>query len=93
VLPALTTDATNFIYTFNRADESEAEVALKFQWGTTLASWPNSVTVGPVSTAADGNGVVVTVAENGSSPDTITITVPRINAVAGKLFGRVQAVK
>ncbi len=93
VLPSLVLTPTNFVYTFTRRDDSEAEAALQFQWGTTLASWPNSLTIGAGSAPADGNGVTIGVAENGSAPDTITVTVPRTNEVGGKLFGRVQAVK
>lgn len=95
VLPSLVVNATNFVFTFNRNDDSEAEVPLVFQWGATLAAWPNQVTIGSASTPADVNGVTVTVSEGSpaSNPDVITVTVPRTNAVGGKLFGRLRAVK
>jgi autotransporter-associated beta strand protein len=93
VLPQLTVDASNFVFSFNRRDESEAEVALNFSWGSALVTWANEVLIGETSAAADASGVVVTVTEGveASDPDSITVTVPRANAVAGKLFGRLGA--
>ncbi|MEO5716759.1 MAG: hypothetical protein ABIT37_24990, partial [Luteolibacter sp.] len=89
-LPVLTTDATNFIFTFNRADESESEIGLTFQWGSALTGW-NDVPVGAVSSSS---GVAtVTVTENTTLPDTIVVTVPKTSAVGSKLFGRLKAVK
>lgn len=95
ILPSLVVNATNFVYTFNRNDDSEAEAPLVFQWGTSLAAWPNQVTIGAASTPADVNGVTVNVVEGtpATTPDVITVTVPRTNAVGGKLFGRIRAVK
>lgn len=95
VLPDLTVNATSFIFTFTRNDESELEVPLEFQWGTALAAWPNLVTIGAAGSPADLNGVTVVVNEGtpANSPDSITVTIPRTNAVAGKLFGRLKAVK
>ncbi|RYD22416.1 MAG: hypothetical protein EOP88_08150 [Verrucomicrobiaceae bacterium] len=95
ILPSLVVNATSFVYTFNRNDDSETEAPLVFQWGTTLAAWPNQVSIGAASTPADVNGVTVNVAEGtpASAPDVINVTVPRTNAPGGKLFGRLRAVK
>lgn len=95
VLPDLVVNPTSFIFTFTRNDDSELEVALAFQWGATLATWSTPVVIGTASTPANGNGVTVDVNEGipATNPDVITVTVPRTNAVAGKLFGRLQAVK
>ncbi|MES2924182.1 MAG: autotransporter-associated beta strand repeat-containing protein [Verrucomicrobiota bacterium] len=92
ILPVQTLSPANFIFTFKRADESESEIALKFQFGPTLASWTN-VAIGLGSAPADGNGVIVNVNEGSpiTLPDVITVTVP--HAVGGKLFGRLDAVK
>lgn len=84
ILPALTMTPTNFIFNFTRSDESEAEVALTFQSGTNLSSWAG-VAVGAVSAG------VVTIVENGSAPDSITVTIPKGSNT--KLFGRLQGVK
>jgi hypothetical protein len=59
------------------------------RYGTTLASW-TSTPIG-VGNSTDGNGVIVTVVENGSSPDDITVKIPRNSLV--KLFGRVEVTK
>ena len=70
-------------------------VAVTASNGLTLSAWPNNVPVNAISSPADVNGVIVNVAEGipATDPDIITVTVPRTNAVDGKLFGRVQAVK
>ncbi len=89
ILPTLSVTATDFIYTFNRVDASEAEVALTFQSGTTLAggSWA-PLAIG-ADTGSSGPGVVV--AENGVAADTITVTISK--GANTTLFGRLQAVK
>ena len=86
ILPVKSLDATNFVFTFNRADASEAEITLKFQYGSTLTGWTD-VAIGAASAGQ------VTVTENGTSPDTVVVTIPRTSAVGGKLFGRLQVVK
>lgn len=85
-LPVLTTTATDFIYTFNRADESEAEIGLTFQHGSNLTGWTD------VAIGATSAGVVV-VTENAAAPDTVVVTIPKSAATSGKLFGRLRAVK
>lgn len=93
ILPKVAVTATNFEFTFNRNDESEAEITLAFNWGTNLITWPNTVAVGATSSSA--NGVTVTVVEGteAGALDAIKVSVPRSNAVAGKLFGRLSATK
>lgn len=87
ILPTKSLDATNFYFTFNRADESEAEITAKFQYASTLTGWTD-VAIGAASALPD-----VTVTENGTAPDAVTVTIPRTSAVAGKLFGRLNVVK
>lgn len=86
ILPTESLDATNFYFTFNRADASEAEITLKFQYGSTLTGWTDVV----IGAASAGQ---VTVTENGTAPDTVLVTIPRTSAVGGVLFGRLNAVK
>ena len=87
VLPVMTTTATDFVFTFNRNDVSEGDTALIFQYGTNLSTWTN-VAIGATSSLP-----VVNVSEASTSPDVITITIPKSNAVDGKLFGRLDAVR
>ena len=87
ILPSLSADGANFVFTFGRDDASESEVSLAFQYGSDLATWTTLV-VG-AEAAQSGAGVAVT--ENGSASDTITITVPKGNKAS--LFGRLRAVK
>jgi T5SS/PEP-CTERM-associated repeat protein/autotransporter-associated beta strand protein len=84
ISPVETLTADNLVFTFNRSDASKQEVSLAFQSGTDLASWTE------VAIGASSAGSVVVV-ENADAPDTITVTLPRANAVGGKLFGRLKA--
>ena len=86
VLPDVTVTATDYIFTFQREDDSEAEVTLAFEYGNNLSGW-TELAIG-IDTANSGSGVVVT--ENADAPDLITITVPKSGT---KLFGRLKAVK
>ncbi len=85
ILPTLNASGTDFVFTFNRSDESEAEVALTFQHSPDLATWT------PVAVGASSNLPTVSVAENGAAADTITVTVPKGSNT--KLFGRIQGTK
>ncbi|RYD23899.1 MAG: hypothetical protein EOP88_02375 [Verrucomicrobiaceae bacterium] len=84
--PTLSTTATDFIFTFTRADESEAEISLVFQHGSSLTGWVDV----PVGAASSGP-VVVT--ENAASPDSVVVTISKSLATGGKLFGRLRSVK
>ncbi|MCP5531999.1 MAG: autotransporter-associated beta strand repeat-containing protein [Akkermansiaceae bacterium] len=86
VLPDVTVTATDYIFTFQREDDSEAEVTLTFEYGNNLSGW-TELAIG-IDTANSGTGVVVS--ENADAPDLITITVPKSGT---KLFGRLKAVK
>lgn len=84
VLPTVSATGSNFVFTFNRSDESESEVTLLFQHGSNLTGWTD------VAIPATSVGSVA-VTENGISPDTIVVTIPK--DANTKLFGRLQAVK
>lgn len=84
ILPKLTTDANNFIFTFNRSDESLGQIGLAFQYGSNLAGWTDIII--PESTI--GGAVTVT---PGSPEDVITVTIPK--GTNPLLFGRLKAVK
>ena len=86
ILPKLTVNATDFIFSFTRNDDSEAEVALNFQSGTDLSGWA-PIAIG----AANSAGVLVDEGTPATNPDTITVTISRGSNT--KLFGRLQAVK
>jgi hypothetical protein len=81
----------NLTFAFTRNDDSESSNTLVVQYGSDFTGWTD-VPVGAASTGPDANGVLVSVTENGAAPDTIVVTIPRSNAVAGKLFARVRAV-
>lgn len=88
-LVATTQNATHLIFTFDRFNDSETDSTLAFRWGTSLAAW----TTVPLVNGTDGNGVIVTITDNGGATadyDLIEVRVPKINAVGGKLFGQVE---
>ena len=74
------------IFTFLRADSSETpDVTLTVETGTDLLTWPAVFTIG-TNTAASSPGVSIT--ENGTAPDTITVTLPQ--GTATRLFARLK---
>ena len=63
------------VFTFLRDDSSETpDVTLTIESGTDLVTWPAVFTIGP-DTAASSPGV--SIAENGTAADTITVTIPQ----------------
>lgn len=91
ILPAAMREAGYLKLTFERRDDAEAEVSSQnIQYGTTLSAWPKSVAIGAASAAADANGVIVSIVENGANPDDITVRIPIAQGLNGKLFGRLK---
>ena len=74
VLPTLATVGSDLVLSYTRSDESESVTTQVGQWSTDLTGWTN---VTPVL-----------VNENGAAADAMSITVPKSNAVDGKLFLR-----
>ncbi|MES2921645.1 MAG: hypothetical protein V4819_08865 [Verrucomicrobiota bacterium] len=80
--------SNNMIFTFPRIDASEtSDVTLAVEAGADLLKLPTAFIVGP-TTATSSPGV--TILENGTVADTITVTIPR-NA-APSLFARIKVV-
>jgi hypothetical protein len=72
--PAVAISGGNMLFTFLRADASETpEVSLAVESSIDLIHWPTVFAIGS-TTAASSPGV--TVVENGTSPDTITVAIP-----------------
>jgi autotransporter-associated beta strand protein len=94
VLPVTTGSATTGLtLVFNRATASLPPAStLVVDFDSDLdATWTKSVTVGAANSGPDANGVIVTV--DTPSVGKVTVTIPASNAVAGKLFARLRAVK
>jgi hypothetical protein len=73
--PAATADANDMIFTFLRDDVSETpDVTLTVESGADLVTWPVVFNIGR-DTAASSPGV--SILENGTAPDTITVTIPQ----------------
>jgi autotransporter-associated beta strand protein len=95
-LPDLVITATEFIFTYQRRDDSLApETTQTFQWGTTLATWPGSAVI----PATSGPAGVATVSVTQGTPDnnvtdTVEISIPKSEAgTGGRLFGRLQVTR
>jgi autotransporter-associated beta strand protein len=82
--------ATGLTLAFDREEDSIGVATLTVEYGSTLTTWPGSVTIGATSSPADGNGVVVTV-NDVPAPDEVTVNIPASNSASGKLFARLKA--
>ena len=89
--PVLTISGSDAVFTFTRADRSEADTTLAVEYSDSLATgatW-TAVTVGATSRTADF--VAVNITENGSAADTVVVTIPRGDSPA--LFVRLRATR
>jgi uncharacterized delta-60 repeat protein len=72
--PSVAVTGGNMLFTFLRDDASETpDVSVKVENGMNLIAWPNVFVIG-ANTAGSSPGV--TVSENGTAPDTITVAIP-----------------
>jgi fibronectin-binding autotransporter adhesin len=93
VAPALTVTGTDFVFSFNRRDDSVAETTVLFEYGNNLATWSNATVSAGNSTFtinATLNGTI-TVNSNNANTDAVSITIPKAASSTGKLFGRLNA--
>ncbi len=92
ILPVATMNATYLTLTFKRRDDAELDVTTQaVRYGSNLTGWTD-VSIGATS-ATSGAGVIVTVTENASAADDITVQIPRTLAADGRLFARLNVVK
>lgn len=85
IAPELDATGSNFVFTFDRRDDSESpETTLVFQSSPDLNTWTD-LTVSATSSGA------VSVAENGTAADAITITISK--GTNTKLFGRLKVLR
>ncbi|MEX1049755.1 MAG: M60 family metallopeptidase [Akkermansiaceae bacterium] len=83
-------DAGHLTFSFTRNDISEEDTTLHLQWSDSLSAWTD-VFIGSASSEEDENGVTVAIAENGSDPDSVTVTIPRDLGNGQQLFVRLLA--
>ncbi len=84
--PTSTLSSSYLTLTFYRSDDSENDVEVRAEYSTDLSSW-SDVQVGSVS--GINNNVIITVTENGTSADLITVQIPV--GTNAKLFARISA--
>lgn len=84
IAPLFGLTSNSATFEFPRTDDSECSTDVSIEWSTDLATW-SSIPVHEISS----QGVSVT--ENGSNTDSVTVTIPRTNEEDGKLFMRTKA--
>jgi hypothetical protein len=82
ILPVQTLTESHLILTFKRDDEANNATTQTVQWSSNMSTWTD------ISIAA--NSSRVSIVTNGSAPDDITVTIPR---VPGKMFARLKVVE
>lgn len=87
-VPSVDASGSDFVFSFPRRDDSENQVTLEFQYGSDLGAW-TTIPVG--STSSVMSPAVVTVTENPSPQDSISISIPKASVPGGKFFGRLKA--
>ena len=81
IAPTVTTSDGNLVFTFQRVDASEtSDISLVVEAGSDLATWPETYVVSPGTPSAG-----VSIQENGTAPDTITVTIPQNTAKFARL--------
>jgi hypothetical protein len=76
--------------TFTRAEDSIGEVSLSVDWDVDLeGTWANTIPiVDDILPSGDNPSVDI---DTAAAPDSVTVTIPVGNAVAGKIFARLRA--
>ncbi len=87
LLPTASKSGGYFTYTFTRSDDSEDKATLTMQYSTDLSTW-TTIPVGATSSTGTG-GVIITVTENGTAADTVTVQIPASSET--KIFARLVA--
>lgn len=86
VAPTLNTSGSTFVFGFKRRDDSVSTTTLRFEYGGNLSTWTSAAI--NASGGVSGNATV-TINETGD-PDIISVSIPKTQAVGGKLFGRLK---
>ncbi len=88
ILPTLTVTPTHFLFTFHRRDDSEIDTTQTFQHATDLTAWTDVLL--PAASGVVG-AATITIAENGSAPDLVTVSIP--TAAYPKLSARLKVTR
>ncbi|NQW99697.1 hypothetical protein HQ447_03490 [bacterium] len=89
IAPTLDASGANFVFSFTRRDDSVTEAPALFQYGSDLVGWTSVA----VATGGTVGLATVVVTAGGAVTDGVSVTVPKTQAVDGKLFGRLKIVK
>jgi autotransporter-associated beta strand protein len=88
ILPTSSVNATEFVFSFKRSDDSENDSTQVVEIGSTLSNW-TAVPIVPAGVLPAG--VTIEVVENGAAPDTVNVKIDRsLNAAS---FARLKVVR
>ncbi len=88
IAPTMSLAGNNLVFTFQRTDASEtADITLRVEASTDLVNWNEIYLVGAANASSSAN---VFIQENGTSPDTITVTIPQGSTTAK--FARLRVI-
>lgn len=90
LVPSLNASSSHAVFTFTRSDAGEASSPLVACWSSDLQTW-HDLPLPAVSSGPDANGIAIAVQENGTSPDAISVSIPRSIASGGQLFFRLKS--
>ncbi len=89
IVPTLNAAGADFIFAFNRRDDSESEASVVFEYGSDLIGW----TPVPIGTGSEVVGAATIAINEAGSTDAISVTLSKTVAPSGKLFGRLKVVR
>ena len=75
--PVLTVSGSDAVFTFTRADRSEADATLAVEYSDSLATGATWTVVPVGATSSVSGAVTVGIAENGIAADSVVVTIPR----------------
>ena len=80
------------VLSFNRNPSAVGQATLTVEYSGSLAGPWHSVIIGTADSGPDGRGVTVGI-DAEAAPHDVTVSIPALNAVGGRLFGRLRAVR
>jgi autotransporter-associated beta strand protein len=86
ILPDPAVSATHYLFAFTRRESSALDTTQVFQYGSNLSGWTDVNITAPT-------GPEVNVGAAVGDLQSVTISIPKSAAVAGKLFGRLKVSK
>ncbi|BCU78041.1 autotransporter-associated beta strand repeat-containing protein [Luteolibacter sp. LG18] len=89
-LPTMSATPTHYLFTFKRDDVAESlATSQSVEFCDNLHDW-TGIPIPATDSGPDGNGLSVTVVENGSAADDVTVAIPKTFFVGNGAFARLK---